>query len=83
MDLTIHFTFSGKEQRAALITIADGALSVSEGPAEKADLRVRADSETWLGILNEMVSPITAMLRGKMKLKGNPRVLTAFKRCVL
>jgi epoxyqueuosine reductase QueG len=83
LNLTIHFEFTGNEEKSATITIADGVLTVQQGFTGIADLRVRADSETWIKMLNEEVSLIKALITGRLKLKGNPSHLKKFKGCML
>jgi epoxyqueuosine reductase QueG/putative sterol carrier protein len=83
LKLTLHFEFSGEEQRSATIAIADRKVTVQEGLHDTANLLVRADSATWVGILNEEVSPVKAMLTGKLRLKGNPANLKKFKSCLV
>lgn len=83
LTLTLHFVFTGKELRSATIAIADRKVTVQEGLHGVADLIVRADAATWIGILNEEVSPVKAMLTGKLRLKGNPANLNKFKSCLL
>lgn len=84
LALTIHFEFTGRETEQATVEIANSAVRVSAGRlVGHANLRVLADSETWVGILNEEVSPVKALITGKMKLKGNPSHLGKFKQCIL
>jgi epoxyqueuosine reductase QueG len=83
LSLTLHFEFSGREQKSATVTIADGRLKIHDGISGSADLRVRADSETWVRIVNEDVSPLIALISGKLRLKGNPAHLKKFKSCLL
>jgi len=83
LNLTIHFEFIGKEEKSATIAIADGALTAQQGFTGKADLHVRADSETWIKMLNEEVSLIKALITGGLKLKGNPSHLKKFKGLML
>jgi hypothetical protein len=45
------------------------------------DLRVTADSETWLGFLAKERSLLWALLRRKIRIKGSPRLLVAFGKC--
>ena len=54
---------SGKEQKEATVTIRDGTLQVQDGHQGEADLRVTADSETWLGFLAKERSLLWALLR--------------------
>jgi ferredoxin len=76
-----HFTFTGKEEKQATVTIRDGALQVQDGYHGEADLRITADSETWLGFLAKERSLLWALLRRRLRLKGSPRLLLAFAKC--
>ena len=83
LDLTLHFEFTGKEPGQATVRISHNKVNVSPGLNGNADLRIRADSGAWVKILNEEVSPLRALVTGKLKLKGNPSHLAKFKKCVL
>ena len=63
LNAVYHFTFTGKEQQQATVTIRDGTLQVQDGHHGEADLRVTADSETWLGFLAKERSLLWALLR--------------------
>lgn len=78
---TYHFTFTGREEREATVVIEDGTLRVEQGHEGTADLRVTADSDTWLGFLARERSLIWALVRRQIRLKGSPRLLLAFGRC--
>jgi Fe-S-cluster-containing hydrogenase component 2 len=81
LDATFHFTFTGKESRAATVVIRDRTIHVSDGHEGTADLRLTADSETWLGFLAKERSLLWALLRRKIRIKGSPRLLVAFGKC--
>ena len=51
LDATYHFTFTGEEPAEATVVIRDKAIRVEPGHVGTPDLRVRADSRTWLGFL--------------------------------
>lgn len=76
-----HFEFTGDEQRKATIVIHDGVIRVQEGHIGSADLRVTADSRTWLGFLAREHSLVWALLRRKIRVGGSPKLLLAFGRC--
>src|SRR5262245_4401278 len=80
LNAVYHFTFTGKEPREATVTIRDGTLEVQAGHQGEADLRVTADSETWLGFLAKERSLLWALLR-KVRIKGPPKLLVAFGKC--
>ncbi len=81
LDAIYHFTFTGKEEKLATVTIRDRNLKVEDGHVGKADLAVTADSETWLRFLRKEANLAVALIRAKVRLKGSPRLLTAFGRC--
>ena len=81
MNATFHFTFTGAEERQATITIKDRTIAIEDGLAGKADLSVTADAKTWLGFLARERSLPVALLRRKIRIKGNPRLLLAFGKC--
>jgi putative sterol carrier protein len=61
--------------------IRNQTVEVKEGHIGKANLQVTADSGTWLGFLAKERNLFWALLRGKIRLKGAPRLLLAFGRC--
>jgi alkyl sulfatase BDS1-like metallo-beta-lactamase superfamily hydrolase len=81
LDATYHFTFTGQEEHQATITIRSQTLNVEKGHHGQADLRVTADSRTWLRFLAKEVNIVSALLRRKIRIKGSPRLLLAFGRC--
>jgi NAD-dependent dihydropyrimidine dehydrogenase PreA subunit len=83
LEMSIHFSFIGKEMQEAVVTIADGTIDVQDTAPGKADLRVRADSEIWIKMLNEETSLSRALITGRIKLKGNPLYLKQFKKCMV
>ncbi len=81
VDATYHFTFTGDEQRQATFAIRDRKLTVREGHIGEADLHVTADTKTWLGFLAHEKNLVWALVRRKIRIKGDPRRLIAFGRC--
>src|SRR5437773_1282934 len=81
LNAVYHFTFTGKEQKQATVTIRDGTLQVQDGHQGEANLRVTADSETWLGFLAKERSLLWALLRRRIRIKGSPKLLIAFGKC--
>jgi putative sterol carrier protein len=45
------------------------------------NLKITADSDTWLKFLAKEYNLIWAFLRGKIRIQGNPRLMLAFKNC--
>jgi epoxyqueuosine reductase QueG len=81
LNAVYHFTFTGQEEKQATVTIREGTLQVQDGHQGEADLRVTADSETWLGFLAKERSLLWALLRRKIRIKGSPKLLVAFGKC--
>ena len=48
---------------------------------DQADLKVTADSRTWLGFVAKERSLVWALLLRKIRFKGSPRLLLAFAKC--
>ena len=81
LDAVYHFSFIGNEENQASVTIRDGKLAVEDGHIGEPNLRVIADSETWLGFLAKEHSLLWALLRRKIRIKGSPKLLVAFGKC--
>ncbi len=82
LSAVYHFTFTGKESKKATVVIRDGKLEVQDGHLGDADLRVTADSQTWLGFVAKERSLIWALLRRRIRIeKGSPKLLVAFGKC--
>jgi NAD-dependent dihydropyrimidine dehydrogenase PreA subunit len=81
LDATCHFTFTGEEPAEATVVIREKTIRVESGHVGVPNLRVTADSRTWLGFLAKERSLLWALLRRKIRLKGSPRLLVAFGRC--
>jgi len=81
LDATYHFTFTGHEELKATVVIQNKTLQVSEGHTGTPNLRLIADSQTWLRFLRKEANLVWALLRRKIRIKGSPRLLLAFGRC--
>jgi ferredoxin-NADP reductase/Fe-S-cluster-containing hydrogenase component 2 len=81
LDATFHFTFTGAEKREATILIKNRTLDIQDGLVGTPDVQVMADAKTWLGFLAKEKSLPLALIKRKIRLKGNPRLLLAFGKC--
>ncbi len=81
LDAVYHFTFTGSEQRKATVTIRDQTLRVDDGHCGRANLRITADSKTWLGFLAREKNLAWALVTLKIRLGGSPIWLIRFGRC--
>lgn len=81
LNATYHFTFTGAESRNATITIRDQTVQVQEGHIGSANLRITANSETWLRFLAKEQNLIWALLQRKIRINGSLKLLQAFGRC--
>ena len=81
VDAVYHFSFTGEEEVEATVEIKDQTLRIQRGHHGKADLRLRADSRTWVRFLAKDQGLVAAILRRKITLRGSPRLLLAFARC--
>ncbi len=83
LEATYHFTFTGNEPAQATVTIRAGTIAVTEGLHGRARLSVTADAETWLGMLAGERSLVWALLGRRLRMRGHPKLLLAFRRCFL
>jgi ferredoxin len=81
LDATYHFVFTGNERVEATVAIHSGKLTIENGLQGRPNIKVTADGETWLGFLAGERSLLWALLARRVRLRGNPRWLLAFKRC--
>lgn len=81
LSATYHFTFTGRESAEATVTIRDRSLTVQDGHDGEAQVRITADSDTWLGFLAGTRSLVWAMIRRKIRVQGPLRLLVAFGKC--
>lgn len=78
---TYHFTFTGREPAEATVVIRDRTIAVHTGHVGEAQVRITADGDTWLGYLARERSLLWAILRGKVRVRGSLKLLSAFGRC--
>jgi putative sterol carrier protein len=81
LDATYHFVFTGNEPAVATVTVRDGKLTVENELVGEPNIKVIADSETWLGFLGGERNLFWALLTRRVRVRGNPKWLLAFKRC--
>lgn len=81
LNARYHFTFTGKELAEITVDIHDKTISIRVGLHDKPDLRVTADSETWLRFLAKGTGLVWALLTRQIRLRGNPKWLLKFGRC--
>jgi Fe-S-cluster-containing hydrogenase component 2 len=81
IDCTYHFTFTGREECQATVTIREQKIKVEDGRVGSADLHVTADTDIWLGFIAKERSLVWALIRRKIRIKGSPRLLQNFARC--
>jgi hypothetical protein len=78
---TYHFQFSGAEACRFTVVLADQTCTVQNDLVGRADLLVQADGATWIGFLRKQRNLLLALLTGRIRLRGNPRLLLRFARC--
>ena len=81
LNAIFHFTFTGNEFRKATVIIQNKKLDVHEGHEGEANVRVTADSKTWVGFLKKDRNLVWAILRGKIRVKGSLKLFQSFAKC--
>lgn len=81
LSATYHLTFTGREPAEATVVIRDRAIRVESGHSGEPQVRIIADSDTWLGVLAKQRSLAWGILRGRIRIRGPIRLLAAFAKC--
>jgi ferredoxin-NADP reductase/Fe-S-cluster-containing hydrogenase component 2 len=81
LNATFQFTFTGSEEGEVTIRIQNRTIAVQDGLVGKPDVHVTADAEAWLGFLAKERNLIWELIRRKIRLKGNPKLLLGFGKC--
>jgi ferredoxin len=82
LHATYAFEFTGREPGEVTVVISDGELTVRSPRADdKVDLKVKADSATWISFLRKDISLLRALVTRRIRLQGSPKLLVAFGRC--
>ena len=81
LNAVYHYSFSGDENLEGTVTIRNKSLTVRKGLEGKADLRVTADSQTWIKFLAKEINLVKALVTRKIKIKGSPKLMMAFAKC--
>jgi Fe-S-cluster-containing hydrogenase component 2 len=78
LNATYQFLFAGQEASQFTVIIANQSCEVHDGLVGKPDLVVKADSKTWIGFLRNERNIGLAILTGKIRIKGDIRLLLKF-----
>jgi epoxyqueuosine reductase QueG len=81
LDATYHFAFTGEENIDGTVTIRNKSIDVKRGHLGNPDLRIDADSRTWIKIVAKEKHPLSALLTRKLRIKGPLSLFKAFVRC--
>ncbi len=81
LDATYHFSLTGEETLERTVRISDRKMEVTQGLVGKADVRISADSRTWLQLSAKERGALGAILSGKLRVKGSLSIFKAFLRC--
>ena len=81
LNAVYHFTFTGSEPREATVRIRDQRLHVEEGHHGTPNLKITADSKTWLGFLAREKQLAWALVTLRIRLRGSPLWLVKFGKC--
>lgn len=81
LDDTVHMNLTGDDGRHVILHVREGVLTVTdhaEAPPEDPSLTLTASADDWVAVENGQLNPMTAMMTGKVKMKGNPAFAMKF-----
>jgi epoxyqueuosine reductase QueG len=81
LNATYQFTFSGEESLQGTVTIRDRKMEAIKGLHGTADVRIFADSRTWLRVIAGDAALWAALLTRKIRIKGPMALMKGFARC--
>jgi putative sterol carrier protein len=81
LSATFHFTFSGHEPGQRTVIIEAGKIALAEGHHGTPNVRIVADSATWVKISNQQMGVVRALATRKLRVRGDLRLLQKFATC--
>lgn len=81
LSAVYHFRLTGAEPADCTVTIHDQKITVVPRIEGRCDLRVTADSRSWLRFLRKEVSIVWLLMTLRVRPWGDPRLLVKFGRC--
>jgi len=75
IDAIIQLNFTGKEEGSWYLTIRNQGCTCESGVVENPALTLTCSSDVWLAIAQKKMSPLKAFVTGKLKVKGNIKLL--------
>jgi len=81
LDARFHWQFHGSEEVQATIQIKQGKLTIEPGLQGEADVKVRADADTWLRIIGRDYNMMAALVLRKVRVQGNMGLFRSFGQC--
>jgi len=78
---TYHFTFRGNEQVETTVVIKDKTIQVKQGHVGVPDVRVDADTETWLRVIHKETPILKEIIFRRIRVKGPLKLFKAFGGC--
>ena len=81
LNAVYHLSFTGAETCQGTITIRNETIQVADGLNGTANVRITADTETWLKILRGEKTFLLALLTRKVRVQGPKALLESFVRC--
>ncbi|HEX9036248.1 MAG TPA: SCP2 sterol-binding domain-containing protein [Ktedonobacterales bacterium] len=79
VNKVIQCDFTGAEPGTWNMTIASGTFAYAQGAAENPNATVIVESEDWLKLLRGELNPMTAVITGRLKIKGDMTLLAQFQ----
>jgi putative sterol carrier protein len=77
---TFQWEFTDPDVATWHLTVNNGTSEVAEGAAPRPDLRLRLSYQDWADIVGERLDPMRAVLRRRLRPRGNPLALAHLAR---
>ncbi len=75
METLFHFDLDGDEGGQYTVEVKDGRIQVADGLEGDPKCRVNASSKTFMKVVNGEMSPMIALLTGKIKITNQSELI--------
>lgn len=81
IEVTYHFELTGEETLRATVRIERKTVTVTRGHVGRSDIKITADTRSWLRFLSGDSHILPAILLRKIRIKGPLRLMKTFAKC--
>ncbi len=78
INADVQFHLTGDDGGDWVVTVQDGRCTVRQGTVPNPRVNLTADAQTFVGVVTGSMNPMMAMMRGRLKVKGDMALAARF-----